>query len=313
MLGRGRHLEIKALLYFMTVTEQGSFTRAAKQRGVTQPALSFQISQLEDQLGVQLFERTRDGVQLTIYGRVLYDRVLPIVRDLVGLAGSLSDRSAHKSRTPVRFGMPPPLSQMLLPTVIKAFLDDHPDIPLELREDFSTALREEVEAGTLDFAIGSWRPDNKGLILEFSYEEDLYLISREDIAGPSGTPCRMDDIPNLHLCCVADKHPLGALIASHIANGDILPSRVVVVDGPAIGAQLAQKPWAAIVPETVAAMITARDSGFMHPIVFPTLLYRIYGISNSKVPLRPMASLLKTRIVEALSSHNVGRLVEFPS
>lgn len=303
-----RHLEIKALLYFMAVVEQGSFTRAAKQRGVTQPALSFHISELEDELGMALLERTREGARATVYGQMLYDESLPIVRNLVGAVEQIATDGDTTAVGVVRLGLPPALCQHLLPPILDDFYRQYPQTLLEVREGFSSALSSDVEAGVLDFAVGGWTPANAGLRLEFAYEEDLHLVSGGEVAGLPGTACRLDEIPDLHLARVAQSNPLGALIASHIARGDIRPARTMVLDGIASAGAVLKSHWASIIPTSALRAIGPQNIAFVHPIEFPRISYQVYGISNSKVPLRPAAQLFKDKLVEGLAAAGMGRL-----
>lgn len=306
-------MEVKSLLYFMAVVEQGSFTRAAKQRGVTQPALSVHISELEDELGVELLERSHEGARPTVFGKMLYDRTLPVIRNIVGTVEHIAALGDRDQRTVVRLGMPPALCQYILPGVLDQFFQECPGVDVEVHEGFSAALSKDVEAGTLDLAIGGWTPANVGLRQEFAYQEDLHLVSGHPIAGPSGGSCRLDDLPGLQLCCIAVDHPLGALIQSHVIRGNIRPERTAIVDGMGSAALMLSTSWAGIAPTSAARALAAlADSAgrklFVYAIEFPQMSYQVYGISNSKVPLRPPAFRLNEMIVEALSASDLGRL-----
>lgn len=309
MKGEGRPasasvLEIKALLYFMAVVEQGSFTRAAKQRGVTQPALSFHISELEAELGVELLERTREGARATVFGQMLYEQSLPIIRKIVGLANGVDTAGV------VRLGLPPALCDRLLPEVLDEFFATYPRVSVEVREGFGAALNRDIEAGLLDFAIGGWSADSAALRLEFAYEEDLFLVSSEPVGGVSRTSCRLDEVSDLHLICVSETHPLGALIASHIARGNIRPARTVVIDGFAALRIVLRSSWSAILPRSAVEALRGQDRINTYQVEFPRINYQVYGISNSKIPLRPPARFLKEKLVAALSQAGMGRVSE---
>jgi DNA-binding transcriptional LysR family regulator len=98
-------VELHQLQCFIAVLEEGGFKRATARLGITQPALSYQIRRLEEELGVQVFLRGPGGVQPTDAGRVLRDHAPPViaavrdahqaVRELAGDA-----RTARRPRRP---------------------------------------------------------------------------------------------------------------------------------------------------------------------------------------------------------------------
>lgn len=90
-------MDLRVLRYFLTVAKEQSFTKAAKQLHITQPTLSRQMAALEDDLGVELFERSSHGITLTNEGLLLKRRALEmvdledkIVSEFKGVTGSLT-------------------------------------------------------------------------------------------------------------------------------------------------------------------------------------------------------------------------------
>ena len=74
-------MELRQLEYFREIANTGSINEAARKLNMSQPPLSYQIRQLENELNVQLFERTHKGVILTAAGKLLYDRAFWIMPD----------------------------------------------------------------------------------------------------------------------------------------------------------------------------------------------------------------------------------------
>jgi DNA-binding transcriptional LysR family regulator len=93
-------VELRQLRYFLTVAKEQNFTRAAEELHIAQPPLSRQIQQLEEELGVTLFERGSRPVRLTDAGRVLFNQavhVLESVNEIKGMPSGFAMPSAHGS------------------------------------------------------------------------------------------------------------------------------------------------------------------------------------------------------------------------
>lgn len=145
-------ISLKQLRYFEAVVRAGHFGRAAEQCAVTQPALSMQVQELEQFLGLQLLERGRGGVILTEGGREIARRasqVLTDVRDIVDFArqqgGTLSG--------PLGFGVIPSVAPYILPQLLPMVRDTFPDLDLHIRETQTQLLLRELVDGRLDLLL----------------------------------------------------------------------------------------------------------------------------------------------------------------
>jgi LysR family transcriptional regulator, hydrogen peroxide-inducible genes activator len=169
------HVTLKQLRYFDALARELHFGRAADTCSVTQPALSMQIHELEQNLGLVLVERTRAGVQLTDKGAEISERasrVLGDVRDLIAFAH-------HASRVlsgALRLGVIPSVAPYLLPPLLPLLREAYPDLELHVRETQTQPLTEELLEGKLDvllLAIPVKHPDLKNLKLF----EDRFLLA----------------------------------------------------------------------------------------------------------------------------------------
>jgi DNA-binding transcriptional LysR family regulator len=127
----GRRLRLRDLHVFCTVVQRGSMAQAAAHLGVSQPAVSEIIADLEHTLAVRLFDRSRQGAAPTIYGRallkratVVFDELKQSIRDLEFLA----DPTVGE----VRIGCPESLAASILPPVIQRFSELYPNVVLHL-------------------------------------------------------------------------------------------------------------------------------------------------------------------------------------
>jgi LysR family hydrogen peroxide-inducible transcriptional activator len=144
-------ISFKQLRYFDAVARTSHFGKAAEQCTVTQPALSMQIQELEKFLGVQLFERSRNGAMLTEAGREVAGRaskVLAELRDIVDYA-----RRGGGVAGPLHLGVIPSIAPYVLPALLPVVRDTYPDLELHLRETQTQHLIDELVDGHLDLLL----------------------------------------------------------------------------------------------------------------------------------------------------------------
>lgn len=143
-----------SLLHFVRVAEAGTFTAAARQVHLTQPALTASIQRLEAQLGGALFVRGRRGAELTEAGRAL----LPHARAALVAVDDARRAVAEVVRIErgrVRIGAGTTAITYLLPPLVQAFRRKHPKVALGLFERSQDALLEAFERGELDLAVAT--------------------------------------------------------------------------------------------------------------------------------------------------------------
>ena len=145
-------METHQLRYFLAVAQTSRFTAAARQCNVSQPSLSIQIAKLEQELGGPLFERTRRGGKLTARGETFLPRAKAILSEMESAredAKALSGLTLGK----VSLGCMPTTGAHLLPPILSAFRKSHPKIRIQLREESSPGLAQELEQGEVELAL----------------------------------------------------------------------------------------------------------------------------------------------------------------
>jgi LysR family transcriptional regulator, benzoate and cis,cis-muconate-responsive activator of ben and cat genes len=164
-------MELRQLRYFVAVAEERNFTRAAERLNMTQPPLSRQIQQIEESVGLPLFERGARPLKLTEAGRVFYaqakrlleesDELLPLTRRLAQLAERIV------------IGFVPSTLYGPLPDVIRAFREAAPLIQISLIEMFTIEQLSALKGGRIDVGFGRLRFDETQLAREVLVEEPL--------------------------------------------------------------------------------------------------------------------------------------------
>jgi len=124
-------MELRRLRYFVAVAEELHFGRAAERLEMAQPPLSRQIAQLERDLGVKLFDRSRAQIRLTAAGDVLLERSRQIL-DQIDSAFREVNRIGQGSAGRLRVAFVGSASHGVLPTIIKSYRSHYPDVDLAL-------------------------------------------------------------------------------------------------------------------------------------------------------------------------------------
>ena len=146
------NLTLKQFRYFEALAQHGHFGRAADACGISQPALSMQIKELEETLGTYLFERGARRVQLTNFGEAFALRIGAIMRSVDEL-GDLARASQTRLVGRLRIGVIPTIAPYLLPSIIGNLARMNSDLEIHVRETVTPRLLQELTEGRLDTAI----------------------------------------------------------------------------------------------------------------------------------------------------------------
>lgn len=137
---------------FLTVIKLGSFTRAAHELSLTQPAVSGHIAALESEFGMALFNRTGKKIVLTDAGSILQKGARDILDRVEDLKGELNDLKALRGGT-IRIGASKIIGVYMLPRILMAFRDQFPDIELQISIHSAHTISAQVEDNAYDLAI----------------------------------------------------------------------------------------------------------------------------------------------------------------
>lgn len=220
-------LTLRQLRYLAAIAETRHFGRAAALCHVTQPALSMQIQELEQSLGLHLVERRRNAIDLTADGREIARRAAAILASVTDL-----EDYARREKPPLagllKLGIIPSIAPYLLPRALPTLHERYPDLDLRIRETQTTALVDELIRGDLDLIVAALPLDRPELETLTAFE-DRFLVARQARTGcEAGERLDPSALASEHLLLLEEGHCLrdqalsvcGALSPSiHMAFG----------------------------------------------------------------------------------------------
>ena len=147
-------MTITQLHYVLAVAEYQNFTKAAEKCFVTQPTLSMQIQKLEDQLKVQIFDRSKKPIELTEVGRKIVNQAKNIVNEADRI-NDIVDQQKGFIGGEFRLGIIPTVMPTLLPMFLKTFIKRYPKVKLKIEELTTEEIIQRIKDGHLDAAIAA--------------------------------------------------------------------------------------------------------------------------------------------------------------
>jgi len=215
-------LDVRQLRYFLAIARCGSFSRAALELNVAQPALSHHVANLEAELGVRLLNRSRRGVETTECGEVLIGHANIILRQIAHAIHDVQQRSDHPSGE-VRIGLPSSLAMEMTLPLLREIECLHPSIMPRIVENHSGYLADLLLEGQVDIAMLFEVEDATRYEMERVLTERLYLVSAP--AGPFAErdSVRMAELADIPLITTTAQNGLRRLIESAAQTRGLKP------------------------------------------------------------------------------------------
>lgn len=212
-------MNLRDLDYLVTLANTLHFGRAADACAVSQPTLSTQIKKLEEELGVQIFERAPRRLMLTEVGREIVERARLVLRDVEQIR-----EAARRTRDPeagtIRIGVFPTLGPYLLPHVVPRIHTRYPELELLLSEEKTEDLLILLRAGRIDAALLALPVDDPALGVIELFREPFVLALPEEHALARREALAVADLSGHTVLLLEDGHCLReqALEVCHLAG-----------------------------------------------------------------------------------------------
>ncbi len=168
-------MTLSELRFVVAVAREKNFRRAAEKCFVSQPALSLAIKKLEEELGLSLFERNRSEVSITPVGQLIINQA-NVVLDEAAKIKELAFQGDSQLKQPFSLGLIYSIAPYLLPLMIPILRKDSPEMPLEVEENITKNLEENLRKGKLDAAIIALPFDAPGIECVHLYDEPFVVI-----------------------------------------------------------------------------------------------------------------------------------------
>ena len=271
-----RRLKLRQLEVLIAVARRGNMAKAAEELAITQPVVSKTIADLEDTLGVRLFDRDRRGVQLTLYGKALLDRSVALFNDLrsgVTELQFLSDPTAGE----LRIGSSDAVASGMLAAIISRLSRRHPQLSYEvtLGGGLTDLQHRELQARSLDLVIGRLPnsvPDD--LDAEALYYDSFFVLTGTQNAWARHRKIKLGALINEPWCLPSlESHPWTLIKDAFRTAGLGLPRRIVTA-------------------RSVQLLISLVETGFFFTMLPRTVVHFHKGVSSLKVwpadlPIQP--------------------------
>ncbi len=216
-------MDFDQLRYFLRIADRQSFTRAAEDLKISQPALSRSIQKLEEELGQPVLERKTRSVALTDAGLLLQARAQQVMTILEDAKAEITD-DGQSGR--VRVGAIPTIAPYFLPEVLQRFSREFPKANLIVQENTTDNLLKSCTQGEIDLAIVALPVPAKYLEVEELFEEELLLVLPPDHPLVKRDKIRLCDVEPYPFVLLDEAHCLSDNIVSFCRQRSFQPLAV---------------------------------------------------------------------------------------
>lgn len=201
------NISLKQLRYYLVSAKHNSLRQAARELKISQPSLSAQLQKLEESLGVELFERSKGGINLTPLGRDLLNHA----QQAVNAAEVIVDAAAFATKGPsgtFRLGASPTLGPYALPWVLPEVHKKYGGIKFFVREEVPDLLAEGLYSGRYDLILTTLPLKEEGITVMPLFREPLYLVMNRQHPLAHNTSIRASQLAGLEILTLEEHHLL---------------------------------------------------------------------------------------------------------
>jgi LysR family cyn operon transcriptional activator len=221
--------EIRQLRYFLEVADAGNFSRAAKRLGVSQPAISQQMRDLETGLRAILFQRRGKRIALTSAGLIFQEHARAILHQVEKSLQEIGSEPGEIHGT-LRLGIIPYLSGALLPRLLGLFSEQNPGVDLSIQEMSSTDIETGLEEGRMDVGLGWVTRHSPNLRYEHLCNDEFMVVVAEAHPWANRRTVELAELHRQRLVQLPDTYVMRRMTDEICRNHRIRPRTVAEIN-----------------------------------------------------------------------------------
>ena len=198
-------MTLTQLSYVVAVADHRGFALAANACFITQPTLSMQIQKLEDELGVTLFDRSKQPVEPTAVGAIIISQARIVLRDASQITELVKNETKEVSGA-VSIGVIPTLAPYLLPLFIQRLVKAHPKLRLTIHELQTDQIIQQINSGKLDIAILVTPLESNQITEHVLFHEPFYLYASPEHSLLKRKTIQKNDLNSGEVWLLSDGH-----------------------------------------------------------------------------------------------------------
>ena len=296
-------MTITQLEYIIAVDNHRHFAKAAAECHVTQPTLSMQIQKLEDQLGIKIFDRSKQPVVPTELGEKIITQARMVVLESRKIR-ELVEEEKEEVAGELRLGVIPTLAPYLVPRFVAAFLEKYPKVRLHIEEQVTETVLESLKHGKLDVGIIVTPAEDAAI-----FEKPLFYEPFQAYVSPRSALFKKEeimpeDIALRDVWLLQEGHCLRNQVLNLCGHrGETSPLRSLIYDSGSLEALkrlVDRQGGLTLLPQLAALDLSPEDRKKLRPIKDPHPMREVSMVMHR--------SFLKRKLLDALSQEIVDNL-----
>lgn len=264
-------MTLTELRYIVTLAQERHFGRAAERCFVSQPTLSIAVKKLEEELGVALFERSKNAVQLTPVGERIVEQAQKVLEEAQGI-NELARSGRDQLKTTLKLGAIYTIGPYLFPSLVPKIRDLAPQMPLYLEESFTEVLRGKLRRGELDAILVALPFEEADVLVRPLYDEPFVMLLPSDHLWCEREQIEAGDLTQTRLLMLGEGHCFRDQVVESCPGLALKESGALVTEGGSLETirhMVASGLGASVIPRSAASPATLPPSVQTRPFSPP--------------------------------------------